>query len=159
MMSETESNPSEINKRKLTLALAESCTGGIIASIITGIPGASEFFLGAAVTYSNKSKTDLLNVDPVILEKYGAVSHQTAEAMVKGAKELFGSDITVSVTGIAGPTGGTAEKPVGLVFIAIDFEGQTKVIRNIFKGSRNDIRSEASRIAVGMILDIMEPNE
>jgi len=155
-MSETDTINSDINKKNLTLALAESCTGGIISSIITGIPGASEFFLGAAVTYSNKSKTDLLKVDPAILEKYGAVSVQTAEAMVKGAKDLFGSDITVAVTGIAGPTGGSPEKPVGLVFIAIDFDNETKIIRNIFEGSRNDVRSEAARIAVGMILDIME---
>ena len=155
-MSDPETVSSDINKKKLTLALAESCTGGIISSIITGIPGASDFFLGAAVTYSNKSKTDLLKVDPAILEKYGAVSYQTAEAMAKGAKELFGSEITVAVTGIAGPSGGTPEKPVGLVFIAIDFDNETKVIRNVFEGSRNDIRSEAARIAVGMILDLME---
>ena len=155
-MSETDVGNTGINKKNLTLALAESCTGGMIASIITGIPGASEFFLGGVVTYSNRSKADLLNVDSEILEKYGAVSFQTAEAMVKGAKKLFNSDITVAVTGIAGPTGGTVEKPVGLVFIAVDFNNETKIIRNLFKGTRNEIRSEASRVAVGMILDIME---
>ena len=155
-MSDTDINQSGINRKNLTLALAESCTGGMIASIITGIPGASEFFLGGVVTYSNKSKTDLLKVDPEILEKYGTVSFQTVEAMTKGAKDLFGADITVAVTGIAGPSGGSPEKPVGLVFIAVNFENETKIIRNVFKGSRNEIRSEASRVAVGMILDIME---
>ena len=155
-MSDIDADVLELNKKNLTLALAESCTGGIISSIITGIPGASGFFLGSAVTYSNQSKTDVLGVDPSVIEEHGAVSHQTAEAMVKGARRLFRSDITLAVTGIAGPTGGTEEKPVGLVYIAIDIMGETKVVRRMFEGSRGDIRSEAARVAVGMILDAME---
>lgn len=109
----------ELSKRRLTLATAESCTGGLIAKRITDVPGASEVFHMGCVTYANDVKTLLLGVPEQTLARYGAVSEQTAEAMARGIRERSGADYGIGVTGIAGPGGGTAEKPVGLVYLAL----------------------------------------
>ena len=107
----------------LTLAFAESCTGGLTSSLITDVAGSSVYFLGAAVTYSNSAKEHVLGVSPTTLMTEGAVSAQAAREMAQGARRLFGADLAVAITGIAGPTGGTAVKPVGLVFIHLSAPG------------------------------------
>ena len=108
-----------LRARKQTLALAESCTGGLIASRITDVPGASEIFLGGVVSYANSAKEKFLGVRAETLQQHGAVSEAVAKEMAVGARENFGSDFAIAVTGIAGPSGGTAEKPIGTVFIAL----------------------------------------
>ena len=109
---------------ELKIVTAESCTGGLIASLITDVPGSSKFFLGGVVAYSNQFKIDLLGVPIATLEIYGAVSEETVLAMARGARVRFGADIAVSVTGAAGPGGGTSEKPVGLTWIGLSTTGQ-----------------------------------
>ncbi len=106
-------------KKKKTLALAESCTGGLIANLITNVPGASKVFPGGVVAYSNDVKQKLIGVRAKTLEKHGAVSEAVAREMAEGARKKFGSDFAIAVTGIAGPSGGTKTKPVGTVFIAV----------------------------------------
>lgn len=121
----------------LTLSLAESCTGGLIAAAITSVSGASQIFLGSAVTYTEDVKTKLLGVSSQTLAKYTVYSEQTALEMSKGANELFGSDYSVAVTGIAGPSGGTPEKPVGTVYISVASREKQTVRRFDLCGDRN----------------------
>ena len=136
---------------KLTLALAESCTGGLIANRITNVPGASEALLAGFVTYSNRAKKDILGVDEQLLIEYGAVSEQVARAMAEGARRVSGADIAVSVTGIAGPTGGTADKPVGLVYMALSTADETIAFEHRFSGKRMDIKLRASQAALNLL--------
>ena len=135
-------------ERKLKLALAESCTGGMIAACITSVPGASDMFKGGVVCYANEVKRDLLGVPQGILETEGAVSASCAKAMAEGARRTLKSDIAVSVTGIAGPGGGTLEKPVGCVFIGIATQGTVSAERHLFTGDRDQIRQQASDAAL-----------
>jgi nicotinamide-nucleotide amidase len=135
-------------ERKLKLALAESCTGGMIAARITSIPGASDIFNGAIVCYANDVKRDLLGVPKGILETEGAVSASCAKAMAEGARNSLKSDIAVSVTGIAGPGGGTPAKPVGCVFIGIATPGAVSAERHLFTGDRDQIRQQAAEAAL-----------
>ena len=137
--------------RNLTLALAESCTGGLIASRVTDIPGASEVFLSSAVTYSNRAKMSVLGVREETLRVYGAVSSQTALEMADGARRVSGSDIAVSVTGIAGPGGGSEEKPVGLVYLALSDENGAKAKEIRVTGPRARVRNIACLNAFDMI--------
>lgn len=130
----------------LTISTAESCTGGMIASKIVNVPNASKVFKESFVTYSNESKTKRLGVREKSLEKYGAVSEVVAKEMAEGVKKVTNSSIGISVTGIAGPTGGTKEKPIGLVYMAISDENDTKVYRNIFSGNRNKVRLRATQL-------------
>jgi nicotinamide-nucleotide amidase len=109
----------ELRRGNATLATAESCTGGLVSELITSIPGVSKYFLGGVVSYSNQAKVALLGVPPSLIERHGAVSSEVAEAMAMGVRERFGADFAVSTTGIAGPGGGTAEKPVGLVYLGL----------------------------------------
>ena len=108
-----------LKEREITITFAESCTGGLLAKTFTDTPGVSSVFLGSVVTYANSIKSELIDVKEKTLEAHGAVSRETAYEMVKGAKSVFGADVAVSVTGIAGPDGGSDEKPVGLVYIGI----------------------------------------
>lgn len=124
------------------LALAESCTGGLIAGAVTAVPGSSLAFAGGIVAYENAAKINLLNVNPEILETYGAVSRECAEAMARGAAAAFDTEITGAVTGIAGPTGSTETKPVGLVHIAIYFHGQIHHRECRFRGNRDAVRDK-----------------
>lgn len=130
-------------ERKWKIAVAESCTGGLIAHRLTNIPGSSAFFDRGVIVYSNQSKIDLLGVPEHVLEPYGAVSAETAEAMAKGVRLISGSDIGLSITGIAGPSGGTTEKPVGLVFLGYTDKDRSITEKYIFSHDRemNKIRS------------------
>jgi len=135
----------------LWLATAESCTGGLIAHRITSVPGASECFLGGVVAYSNTLKTDLLGVSPGTLAAAGAVSPDTARQMAEGARDRYRADISVAVTGIAGPGGGSPEKPVGLVFIAVAWTGGCDVARHAFSGTREDVKQQTADTALAMV--------
>ena len=126
----------------LTLALAESCTGGMIAARVTDVPGCSAWFKGGIVAYSNEVKQQLLQVSGTLLEQYGAVSEAVARGMAEGVRRIVGSDLSLAVTGIAGPDGGTSEKPVGTVYIALADQGGCEVIRCHFDGDRAAIRQQ-----------------
>ncbi|MBW2646018.1 MAG: CinA family protein [Deltaproteobacteria bacterium] len=139
--------------QKLTIAVAESCTGGLIASRLTNISGSSAFFERGAVTYSNLSKTEMLGVPKEVIETYGAVSEQTAKAMAEGIRTRSRTDLGLSVTGIAGPTGGTPGKPVGTVFIALASDKGTECQQHFFQGDRSAIRWEVSETALRWIRD------
>lgn len=136
----------------LTLAVAESCSGGLIAKRITDIPGSSEYFLLGVVTYANSAKERVLGVPGELLEKNGAVSHEVAAAMAEGVRTLSGSNIAIATTGIAGPEGGTAEKPVGTVFIAIASAGGCEVFRHRFAGNREEVREATAEASFQHIL-------
>lgn len=134
-----------------TLATAESCTGGLIAHRITNVPGASAYFLGGLVAYSNAVKVEALGVARADLDAHGAVSEPVAREMAEGVRTRFGADLAIGVTGIAGPTGGTAEKPVGLVFISVASEGKTWVARHVFPGSREEVKRQAAENALQLL--------
>ena len=123
----------KLNKKKLKISFAESCTGGMLASKITSISGASKVFGLGLVTYSNEAKISILKVNKRIIQKYGAVSPECCEAMVKNLAKISKAQINVSVTGIAGPNGGTKTKPVGLVYIGVKNKNKILIIKNIFK--------------------------
>ena len=123
----------KLNKKKLKISFAESCTGGMLASKITSISGASKVFGLGLVTYSNQAKISVLKVNKSIIQKYGAVSSQCCEAMVKNLAKISKAQINVSITGIAGPNGGTKTKPVGLVYIGLKNKNKILITKNIFK--------------------------
>jgi nicotinamide-nucleotide amidase len=131
-----------------TLALAESCTGGLLGQRVTSIPGSSQWFERGVITYSNKSKEDLLGVSRETLLFYGAVSSQTAEEMAEGIKRLADTDYSLATTGIAGPGGGTSQKPVGTVYIALSTPKRTMVEQFRFYGTRYMIQSLAAETAL-----------
>ena len=126
----------KLANKGLKVSFAESCTGGLLSSTITSIDGSSKVFEMGLVTYSNKSKTKVLKVPKKIINKYGAVSHQTCHSMVNNLSKISKSDINISITGIAGPNGGTKLKPVGLVYIGIKKEGKVIIKKNNFKGNK-----------------------
>ena len=123
----------KLNKKKLKISFAESCTGGMLASKITSISGASKIFGLGLITYSNQAKINILKVNKRIIQKYGAVSPQCCEAMVKNLAKISKAQINVSITGIAGPNGGTKTKPVGLVYIGVKNKNKILITKNIFK--------------------------
>jgi nicotinamide-nucleotide amidase len=126
----------KLTKNKIMIAIAESCTGGYVSHMITNVPGASNIFERGVVSYSNQAKIDLLKIDPKIILQSGAVSEIVAEQMAKNIKELSKVNIGIGITGIAGPTGGTIEKPVGLVYIGFSTNKETIVKKYIFKTNR-----------------------
>jgi len=140
-----------LRDRGLTVAVAESCTGGLLAARLTSVPGASAFLERGYVTYSNASKVELLGVATSVLASAGAVSAEAAEAMAAGARRAARADIGVAITGIAGPDGGTPEKPVGLVFIATEGPAGDRVRRIHFPGTRERVRFQASQAALEML--------
>jgi nicotinamide-nucleotide amidase len=134
------------------LGLAESCSGGMLAARITNVAGASEYFMGSVVSYSNEAKAELLGVDPALIEAKGAVSPEVAEAMAIGALERFGADVAVSITGIAGPGGGTEEKPVGYACFNARLADGTVLARDpVIPGDRGDIRERSALVAMHML--------
>ena len=145
-----------LKEKKLTISIAESCTGGFIQKLITDVPGSSEYFLGGVVAYSNLLKQKLLNVSPQTLITYGAVSEKTACELARGVREITGADIGVSTTGIAGPTGGTSEKPVGLVYIGVCTEKTLAAHKFLFKGTRQQIREQTANKALELARNVIQ---
>jgi nicotinamide-nucleotide amidase len=139
-----------LEAQSLTLALAESCTGGLVAELVTNVPGASRSFLGGVVAYSNGAKTELLGVEPALIERYGVVSAEVARAMAEGARRRFGSGIALALTGIAGPTGGTPEKPVGLVHWAVASDAGVEAKHAVFSGNREQVRRRSAYAALAL---------
>lgn len=140
-----------LRARGLTCATAESCTGGGVGSAITSVPGSSAVFSGGVISYSNEVKNRVLGVSQETLNTVGAVSSETAIQMARGARELLRADIAVSITGIAGPDGGSEEKPVGLVWFGIASEAGERAEKTIFRGDRARIREQAVIHALGML--------
>lgn len=140
-----------LQMRDATLAVAESCTGGLVAERLTSMSGSSRYFIGGAVVYSNELKTQLAGVPPDLIDVYGAVSEQVARALAEGIRKKCGTTLGLGITGVAGPTGGTAEKPVGLVFHALAGELGTEVVKKNFAGDRARIRWFASQQALDMV--------
>ena len=132
----------------LTISVAESCTGGSLSSSLTSISGASSYFNCGFITYSNQSKIDMLGVSPESIEMYGAVSEKVAHEMVTGAGQRSHSNLAVSITGIAGPSGGSASKPVGMVCLGFLFDGSVTTTTQFFSGSRSDIVSQSVTFAL-----------
>jgi nicotinamide-nucleotide amidase len=142
--------------RGLSVALAESCTGGMVAAAITEVPGSSGYFLGGVVSYADRAKVDLLGVPGPTVGAHGAVSAQVAVAMAAGARAAFGASLAVSITGVAGPDGGTAAKPVGLTYIALADAAGTEVRRFTFAGDRAANREAAARSAIEWLIERAE---
>lgn len=146
-----------LRSRGLTIACAESCTGGLIASRITDVPGSSAYFLESAVTYGDRSKTRRLGVPKALIERHGAVSAAVARAMAAGIRRTSGAGLGLAVTGVAGPGGGTASKPVGLVYIALARARGTAVTRSLFFGSREDVKFQSSQKALDLVRKSLTP--
>lgn len=146
-----------LRDRSMTIACAESCTGGLIGHRLTEVPGSSDYFLESAVVYSNRAKIRRLGVPAAIIEKHGAVSAPVARAMALGIRRTSGADIGIAVTGVAGPGGGTARKPVGLVYVAISRRRGAKVLRNLFFGGRTQIKFQSSQKALGLVRKTLAP--
>ena len=141
-----------LTKKKFKLSIAESCTGGLLASSVTSISGASKIFNLGLVTYSNQAKTRILKVSKNTIKRYGAVSHQCCLAMVNNLSKISKAHINVSITGIAGPRGGTKQKPVGLVYIGVKKGKKIKVIKCLFKNKK---RSSIQKATVKKTLDLI----
>ena len=140
-----------LRRRRETLAVAESCTGGLVSAGITDVPGASEVFLGGAVTYTNDAKEDLVGVPHELLVEHGAVSEKVARAMAVGVRERFSADWGIGVTGIAGPTGGSIEKPVGLVHWAVAGPEGVEARHRVFLGDRAIVREWSLNAALDLL--------
>ena len=141
----------QLRPRKTRLAVAESCTGGLLGGRITAIPGSSDVFAGGVVAYDDAVKRQMLDVPASLLDTYGAVSENVARAMATGALHRFGVGAGLAVTGIAGPSGGSSEKPVGTVWLAAAFGGQTRALKRIFPGDRSEIRARAAQAALDLM--------
>lgn len=142
----------KLKEQEVTIAVAESCTGGLIGHSLTNVSGSSEYFDRGIISYSNESKTELLDVPSETLEKNGAVSEPVAKEMAEGIKAKSDVDVGLSSTGIAGPTGGTEEKPVGLVYVGLSKAGETLVERSVFSGNRLENKVSACEMALNLIL-------
>lgn len=143
-----------LKSKKLKLATAESCTGGLISKRITDVPGSSEVFEGGVVCYSNRFKENVLGVSPETLKKYGAVSRETAREMVKGVLSLTKADIAVAVTGIAGPSSDDTNKPVGLVYIAVS-DGKSTIVKKLLNNFTGDVREQNRNISADTALEMI----
>ena len=146
-----------LRERGLTIACAESCTGGLLGHRLTEVPGSSEYFLESAVTYSNRAKTKRLGVAAALIERHGAVSAPVARAMALGIRRTSGADIGIAVTGVAGPGGGTARKPVGLVYIAVARGRGAAVGRFSFAGGRSQVKFQSSQKALDLVRKSLRP--
>ncbi len=139
-------------QRRLRLATAESCTGGLVGSRLTSIPGSSDVYLGGVVAYDNAVKINQLGVSAALIEQHGAVSEPVARALASGITALLGAELGIAVTGIAGPGGGTQEKPVGLVFVATAVAGEVQAHRHMLPGGREEVRARAAQLALAYLL-------
>lgn len=145
----------ELRRRQFTLGLAESCTGGLVSSELARIPGVSDVFIGAIISYSNQVKIDLLGVEPEILKNQGAVSEHVARQMVRGICEQLRVPCAIAVTGVAGPTGGSPEKPVGTVWIAVKVKDHEQSKLFHFSGNREQIQSAAAEAGLKLLNDLL----
>jgi len=151
-MTKLQKNIAEsLTKKKLSLSVCESCTGGMLGSIITSEPGSSKYFCGGVIAYSNEVKQRVVGVRQAMLKKYGAVSAEVAREMAQGVRKRFKSDIGIGITGIAGPSGGSKRKPVGLVFISLSYNKMIFVEKYLFKGNRDRIRKKACKQALVLL--------
>jgi nicotinamide-nucleotide amidase len=139
-------------KTGITISTAESCTGGMLAACLTSISGSSEYFSTGIVSYSNTAKMKLLSVKGETLKKFGAVSEEVAKEMAMGSKKIAESDVAISITGIAGPDGGTVQKPVGMVCFGVASSGSVKSFTRHFTGNRSEVRRQACLIALQLVL-------
>jgi PncC family amidohydrolase len=138
------------------MATAESCTGGLVSHLITEVAGSSDYFVGGIVAYSNRAKVELLGVDPSTLELHGAVSRETALEMARGARLALHADVAVSITGIAGPSGGTPDKPVGTTWIAASSPGGEETELHVWDGDRSKNKGLSAQAALGLALRVVE---
>jgi len=145
-----------LSEKGLKISVAESCTGGLVAHRITNVTGSSNYFEAGMVTYSNYSKSKFLDVDQNIIDEKGAVSEEVASAMADGVRKATKTDIGLSVTGIAGPTGGTPEKPVGLVYVGLSAKEGNFVRRFLLSGTRLEIKEKAAAETLKLLLDYLE---
>jgi PncC family amidohydrolase len=155
-MTSVEKAAALLTGQKKTIAVAESCTGGSLSKSLTETAGSSKFFILGMVTYSNESKTKMLKVPEEIIKKHGAVSEQTAIAMAEGVRKTAKTDLSIAITGIAGPDGGTKTKPVGLVFIALSSKNEMLCVKCEFKGDRQAIRDQAVDQSLQLLLEFIE---
>ena len=146
----------KLASKKQTISFAESCTGGRVATEFTSVAGASTVFNGSVVTYSNEIKHKWLNVDNKLLEKFGAVSTQCVSSMLKGIKNLSNSDYAIAISGIAGPDGGSEEKPVGTVYIGIITPNDEEIFHCLFNGDRRSIQEQSTEFAIEKIAKFLE---
>mgnify|MGYP005850829889 CR=1 FL=1 len=140
----------------MRIALAESCTGGLLAAALTSVAGSSEYFYGGVVSYSNQAKIDFLAVAPQVLDSWGAVSAPTARQMAANVKARCGTDIGLAITGIAGPGGGSEHKPVGLVYFSLAAGGMIKVKKEFLSGDRQEVRLAAVETALSWLIQFLQ---
>jgi PncC family amidohydrolase len=144
-----------LKARNWTICAAESCTGGLVLSNLTDISGSSAYVLGGVVTYSNEAKMQFVGVQESTLAAHGAVSEETAREMALGVQKAFGATVAISVTGIAGPGGGSFEKPVGLVYVGVVVESDLKVLRFVWQGNRLENKALSTVAALKLVLEMM----
>jgi PncC family amidohydrolase len=145
-----------LTEQGLTIAVAESCTGGLIAHRLTNVSGSSAYFMGGVVAYANEVKERVLGVSSKTLLSYGAVSEECAREMARGARRLFDTDVAISSTGIAGPTGGTPQKPVGLVYVGLAAQDHEHCERHLWQGDRLENKRQTSEAALEMLRQYLE---
>ncbi len=148
-----------LKERHLQLALAESCTGGLISHLLTNVPGSSDYYLGGVTAYANEVKMQLLGVRQETLEQHGAVSQQTALEMAQGARLRLGADVAISVTGIAGPDGGSPQKPVGTVWIGLSTRTDEYARHFLWQGDRLAVKEQSARAALTMLLEQLQQSQ
>jgi PncC family amidohydrolase len=141
----------QLRRRRARLAVAESCTGGLLGGRITAVPGASDVFVGGVIAYDDDVKIAALNVPRDLIRAHGAVSEEVVLAMAQGAQQRFAAEGTLAVTGIAGPTGGTPEKPVGTVWVAARYGAEARALKRVFPGDRNEIRARSAQAALDLL--------
>jgi PncC family amidohydrolase len=154
-MSQAEVLIDVLRRAKVTVSVAESCTGGLVGAAITAVAGSSDVFRGGVIAYTNELKQRLLNVRADTLARYGAVSGQTVLEMAAGACDATGADCAVAISGIAGPGGGTADKPVGLVYIGVRTPAAQKAFEHHFDGEREQVRSQSVDASIAHLLEMM----
>ena len=142
-------------KKKITISVAESCTGGLLCANITAVSGVSEIFNMGLITYSNKAKSNLINIKSNHIKKYGAVSYETAKLMAENLHKISRSALCISTTGIAGPTGGSIKKPVGLIYIGIKYKNEVNVLEKNFSGSREQIQKKTIKTIFKLIDELI----
>jgi PncC family amidohydrolase len=148
-----------LTEQQLTIALAESCTGGLIAHRLTNVPGSSDYFIGGVVSYANEAKERVLGVSHQTLQEHGAVSEETAREMARGVRRILQTDVALAVTGIAGPSGGTPGKPVGLTYIALAAEDLERCEGYLWRGDRRANKEQSAEAALAMLREYLEARQ